>query len=121
TDLYYDPTWPNGAIYLWPVPTQAYGLDLRTRVLLDAVTLSSTFSLPPGYQDAITLTLAESLASAYVRPIAASLAQAALAARARIQANNDVTPTLQTQDSGMPGYGSGMDSNFNYRTGMLTP
>jgi hypothetical protein len=117
TDLYYSPDWPNGSIYLWPEPTVAYGLELETRILLAALTLASTFSLPPGYQDAITLTLAESLVPAY--PSAASILpvveKMATRARGRVFGNNDVTPRLATVDAGMPGGGSG--SSFNYKTG----
>lgn len=114
TDCYYSPAWPNGAIYLWPIPTAAYHLELQTRVLLNAVTLADTFWLPPGYRNAITLTLAEALAPAFHATLTQGTIQQASQARARIFANNDQTPRLTTLDAGMPGATG--QSTFNYRS-----
>lgn len=118
TDLYYSPGWPNGAIYLWPVPTVAYGLELETRVLLSNVILTDNVSLPPGYRDALTLSVAEECITTYGRgadPGMPALAQKAAQARARIFANNDILPRLWTKDSGMP---SKPKPAFNYRSGL---
>lgn len=120
TDVYYQPDWPNGKLYFWPVPTFAYDVQLMIRVLLnDAVTLASTFSLPPGYQNAITLTLAEMGQRPFGRPPDPSLTRDASLARAQIFDNNDVTPHLITKDAGMtPGKG-GNRADFNYLTGQV--
>lgn len=115
TDLYYSPDWPNGSLWLWPIPTVAYGLELETRVLLANVVLTDTVSLPPGYRDALTLTLAEDLATPYGRALPPALPALAMRARARIFANNDIPPRLVTWDSGMPQ--SNLRPDFNYRTG----
>src|SRR3990167_8565957 len=58
TDLHYEPTWPNGELFLWPVPT-ANKLELRFETLLAALALTDTFTLPMGYQQALRFTLAE--------------------------------------------------------------
>ena len=71
TDLYYDPAWPNGNLYLWPVLDGDATLEIRKRVLLGAVLLTDTFWLPPGYREAITQTLAEHIAA----PLGATLTQ----------------------------------------------
>lgn len=115
TDLYYAPDWPLGQIYLWPVPDTAYGLELQTRIVLDDLELDDTLTMPPGYRDALILTLGEMLAPGY--PIAVPQPVAAAEARARIFANNDVTPSLSTHDSGMPGHGAG-GQYFSWRTGL---
>jgi hypothetical protein len=115
TDVYYQPDWPNGKLYFWPVPDTAYQVDLETRVLLAEMTLDDTVSLPPGYRDALTLTVAEQACRAFGRPVAAELARSAAKARARVFANNDVTPALVTQDAGMPSSGG---SYFNWRSGL---
>lgn len=117
TALYYSPAWPNGELFLWPVPTTAYQLELQTRTVLATVALATPINLPPGYQDAITLTLAEDIASAFGQVISPKLEQNALRARARIMAVNDGTPRLQTRDAGMPGRRGG---GYNYRTGLNT-
>lgn len=115
TDVYYQPDWPLGKLYFWPVPDTAYQVDLETRVLLASVALDTTISLPPGYRDALTLSVAEAACGSFGRAVSPDLRQSAAQARARVFANNDVTPTLVTQDSGMP---SGQGSYFNWRSGL---
>jgi hypothetical protein len=114
SDLYYEPAWPNGKIYLLGVPGAAYTLELLIRVVLAQLALADTFTLPPGYKDAITLTLAEDLVGPMRVPIPPLLPGKAKEARARIFGANLQTPRLQTRDSGMPG---GRRSTFNYESG----
>lgn len=117
TDLYYQPDWPNGSLFFYPVPSSAYGVELLTRTLLAAVVASTLISLPPGYRDALTLTLTEAIAPAYPNStISPSTVLNAREARARIFANNVPVPKLRTMDSGMPGGGGGF---YNYRTGRM--
>lgn len=104
TDLYYQPDWPNGSLYFWPVPTVAYDVQLMLRVLLDdTVTLASTFSLPPGYQEAVTLSLAESICRIFgvPMPVRAEIQQAAKLARSVVWSNNEEPTRIQTADAGM--------------------
>jgi hypothetical protein len=121
TDVYYQPDWPNGKLFFWPVPTAAYDVQLMTRVLLsDTVDLNDSFSLPPGYQDAITLTLAEMSRRTFSRPVDPTLVRDASIARAAIFGNNDVIPRLTTRDAGMtPGRG-GTRADFNWLNGQIT-
>lgn len=112
SDLYYAADWPLGSLYLWPVPSAAYGLVLQTRILLAALALDDIVSLPPGYRDAVTLTLGEMLAPTY--PPAVADKEGAAKARARIFANNDVTPSLSTADYGTT---AGKPSSFSYLRG----
>lgn len=118
TDLYYEPAWPLGRIFLWPVPTTAYDIELQLRLVLANLTLFDEFSLPPGYQDAIVLTVAERCARSFGKPVDPSLRLDASKARAVVFVNNDPTPTMQTQDSGLPRSGT-RGPYFNYRTGQL--
>lgn len=119
TDFYYDPTWPNGSIYFWPVPSAVYPVQIQIRTLLDdTLTLDLTFSLPPGYQEAVTLTLAEKTARSYGRAVSQDLANDARNARAIIFNNNDTTPRIATADVGMSGpRQGGTRSTFNWLTG----
>jgi hypothetical protein len=121
TDLYYQPDWPNGQIYFWPVPTTAYQVELMIRVLLDdAVVLADTFSLPPGYQDAVTLTLAEMLLTPFGVAPPPTLAKDAKLARSRIFGNNEQPTRIQTNDAGMEGpKSSGRRADFNWLTGQV--
>jgi hypothetical protein len=102
TDLYYSPSFPNGSLYFWPIPTVAYQVRLEIRILLDeALTLNTMVNLPPGYRDALTLTLAEKIALPTGKVVPAPLELMARMARARIFANNDPEPNIQTVDYGL--------------------
>lgn len=119
TDLYYAPGWPNGSLYLWPIPTTAYDIELETRLdLTDTLALSDTVSLPPGYRKALILTLAENLLTPFGRPGDANLSVRAAKARGLVFANNVTTPRLQTYDAGMSGGEARNRPTFNYRTGL---
>jgi len=118
TDVYYEKAWPNGKLFFWPVPTSAYTVALLSRTVLAALTLDTTFTMPPGYEDAITLTGMESAVGAFPGSVTQpSLKGDASMARAVIFSNNVDTPKLRTADAGMPGRGRG--GYFNYRTGEL--
>lgn len=116
-DLYYAPDWPNGSIYLWPVPITAYGIELQTETLLAQVAATDSLDLPMGYQQALRLTLAELMAPSFGQKPSDATIVNGREARARVWGNNDVIPTLNTRDAGMPGGDGGY---FDYRTGMVT-
>lgn len=113
TDLYYEPTWPNGSIYLYPVVTIGDTLEIVRRVVLGQLTLTDTFSLPPGYQDAITLTLAEECVGPFGVAMPQMLPGDAAKARARVFGNNAVSVKVSTADWGVPGRSG---SYFDYVT-----
>lgn len=118
TDLHYRETYPNGSLYLWPVPSAAYTLRIAARVAFStSIAASDTFSLPPGYQDAVTLTLAEDLAGPFGAQIPPTLPQKAMQARARIFRANNRPPSIQTVDAGMPNHSGG---HWDYRTGLYS-
>jgi hypothetical protein len=116
----YRPTWPNGSIYLWPLPQTADFLELRTRSPLDQVTENDTFWLPPGYRNAITLTLAEDIAPGFSRAAKLSkhTVKRAAEARARVASANYTIPKLITVDGGMPA-DSASSGDFSWRTGTI--
>lgn len=115
TDLYYQPDWPNGSIVFYPIPTQAYQVELWVRMLLSAITdVTADFSMPPGYQLALTLTLAERLAPGNGQSVSQETKEQAREARDIAFGNNVVIPNLTTLDSGMPGSRGG---GWLYRTG----
>lgn len=116
TDLYYSPAWENGEIFIWPVPTTAYGVRLLARLDLSQLDLPDVFYFPPGYRDAVTLTLAEELAPAFHVEPSPRTTLSAMRARAKIFANNDVTPAISTLDAGMPGSQS-RTGCWNYKSG----
>ena len=113
TDLYYSPDVPNGSLYLWPVPSFAYGLRLETWVSAGQfAALTDTLSLPPGYHDAIMLSLAEKLARPFGKALDAGLIADANRARVTIQKNNDKSPRISAVS-----YSPKPKASFNYYSG----
>lgn len=115
TDLWYRESYPNGSLYLWPVPSAVATLRLLTRTPFASVASVDTFSLPPGYQDALTLTLAEDIAGPYGVALPPLLPVRAGEARARIFRANSRPPRLCTTDVGM---GSRRGDTWDYQTGL---
>lgn len=115
-DLFYSPDWPNGGLYLWPIPSTAYGLELETSTLLAQVALADTLDLPFGYQQALRLTLAEICAPSFGQTVAQSTRDKAREARALVWGDNDAIPNAVTRDAGMPG---GRGGGFNFLTGQV--
>lgn len=116
TDLYYDDTWPNGSVYLWPIPTAAYPIELLTDVKFSRYAMTDTLWLPDGYREAVTLTLAELLAPGCGQTASPDLKEAAKDARVIVFGQNVKSRNISTRDGGMPGR-SGRSGGYLYRTG----
>lgn len=116
TDLYYDPTWPNGSVYLWTVPNTAYSVQLEIETLLAQLALTDTFTLPPGYQAALRLSVAEASQPAFGVPMPPGLPQRAMEARARAWGQNTTVPRLATATGALQSSG-GRRTYFDYRSG----
>lgn len=114
--VYYQKAWPLGKLYFYPVPTTAYGVRLWTRTVLAAVVQSDTFDLPPGYQEMLRLTVAERCAPHLGLSVSPETARRAAEARALVWGNNDVIPSINTCDAGMPNADGDW---FDYRTGSI--
>jgi len=119
SDLYYQPTWPNGNIYLWCKQAYPYTLELLVRLVFSAAEFSTQLVMPQGYWNALVLTLAENIAPMFKRVVRPDLARRAREARMLIQANNTVVPSIRTTDAGMPDRSSGNRSNWNYLNGSV--
>ena len=126
TDLFYSPSFPNGQLYFWPVPTIAYGTRLEVWGLLSQFVSindplggpgSSTFDLPPGYRNALMLSLAETLQPGGEKEPNGTLATMAAAARLAVFGNNSAVPRMQTRDSGLPTAQQSLsETSFNYKS-----
>ena len=115
TDVAYNPTWPNGELYFWPVPNTATAVSLQVRLVLATLTETSVLDMPPGYAEALILTVAESCIDPFGVDVPPTLARRAMEARGIAFANNIETPDEETRDFGVPG---GRDW-FDYRTGRV--
>ncbi len=121
TDLYYDADWPNGSIYLWPVPNYAYLIRLAIwGTIPQFPSLNYNFSLPPGYQDAVTMQLARDMVGPFQGSWTAQQEDNWRLAIKSVQSNNIKSPRGLTGDVGMPGVQNNM-SDYNYYSGMPNP
>jgi hypothetical protein len=71
---YYKPTYPNGTIIVWPVPTDSanHRAVIYAMAQLSTVTnLSTDITMPPGYYRMLYYNLAVELAPAFQTPIEA--------------------------------------------------
>jgi hypothetical protein len=121
TDLFYDASFPNGKIFLWPLQNVTYGLELEVWNNLTALpSLTQQFYLPQGYEDAVTYGLGMSLAPSYGRSLSQELLMLATQAKSKIQLANSKSPKMATRDSGIPrGHRGG--TLFNWLNGTTVP
>jgi hypothetical protein len=120
--LYYDPIWPNGELWLWPVPSMAYLLGLEWEVAIAAVAAADAIDLPQGYSELLRLWTAKKAAPSFAREFS-SASQAALT-----ECLSDVFGTnigrvndADTRDGGVPrGSGAGRGGTYDYRTGLVS-
>lgn len=117
TDLYYDPTWDNGSVYLWPVPNAVFTIELMVQLVLgqvDAADLTADLSLPPALYRTLMLMLAEDLAGPLSQPWTPAQAKKKQMACAVYFSNNNAPMRIRTRDSGMPS--GARSSTFNWLT-----
>lgn len=97
--LWYNPTYPNGEINLWPVPSAANTLILYSMKPVTTFALSTTdFSLPPGYFRALRKNLAVELSPEYGVAVSMSLQKQADDSYAAI-ARAGFKPVLMVSDA----------------------
>lgn len=64
--LYYEPDYPLGTLYLYPVPSVTAAIHLQSQEQLSQfATLDTAASLPPGYKELITAMLCPRLATEF--------------------------------------------------------
>lgn len=87
--LYYDNNYPLATIYLHPIPSDASTLELFTWEQLSSfAALSTTFDMPPAYQNAVEYALALQVAPMFGRTVSEELAAQAAAAMQAVQMLN---------------------------------
>ena len=89
--LWYNPTVPNGTIYLYGTPNEAEDLHYtHLETLTEPTALATTMTIPRAYDAPVMWCLAEWLAPEYGRDVTPTVARQALMGRANIQSLNAV-------------------------------
>lgn len=93
--IFYDPVYPLGVVYPWPVPTSGYELHILTKeVLTTFAALSTSVLLPPEYEEALWTNLAVRLCTTYQLPVDPNLSALAKSARNTLRQANVQIPRL---------------------------
>lgn len=109
TALWYNPTFPNGTLTVYPVPSAVSTLKLWSIKPVSYVNLTDEVALPPAYENAITMNLACHLAIEFgVAPNPTLMKKAALA-KSKIKRKNYEPSILEVHYP--------MRSCFNITTG----
>lgn len=102
--LFFDPQYPNGMLYLWPVPAQPMTLTLTTYQRIETIaSLASQVEVPPAYEMAMIYNLGVMLAPEYGVGIQPDLQKQATQAKAIIEHNN-ARPLTMSFDPIASGY-----------------
>lgn len=87
--IYYQPAYPLGIIYVYPVPNATRTLHLVVRGVVDTFTTAATsVSLPPGYEEALAFNLALRLAPEYQTSASPDVIEFAKEAKANLKRTN---------------------------------
>ncbi|HEX3941586.1 MAG TPA: hypothetical protein VHX11_08910 [Acidobacteriaceae bacterium] len=124
TDLYYEPSWPNGNLWFWPVPQVGHNVRLELWLPLaqyDQINdplagPGAGGTMPQGYRAALTFTLALALCPGGSKQANPLLVEKAREANKAVFGNNDLSPRIATRDYGMPRTGQ-LRGYFNWGTG----
>lgn len=94
--IYYDATMATGTIYAYPVPSSTITVYINSWKQLGSLSaLTTSLSLPPGYQRAIEYNLAVEIAPEYGMSVPASVMDIAVKSKAAIKRIN--APSLVAQ------------------------
>lgn len=125
TDLFYDESFPNGALNFWPIPDFDYDVRLEIWTPVGAVPklangqpkLTAAFAAPQGYEALLFEELVVGSCTAYGRAVTPEMRERLRRARAAVQSNNLASPRTESVDWGTRGR---QPSGFNYYSGLPT-
>jgi hypothetical protein len=108
--IFYDPDWPVGVLYPWPVPQPSMcGIFVTFKETLTRfANLQDKINLPPEYQPALKWCLAEVLQTSYQLPRDPEITKFARRALNAIRLANVAVPTL-SYPAGLGGRGRAYD------------
>lgn len=92
--IYYKPTYPNGTVFCWPVPTGETLFLTLQQALTAFADLTTTVSLPDGYEEALATNFAVYAAPEYGAEASATVQRRAQNSKRLIKAVNNEIPQL---------------------------
>ena len=101
TKLYYNPTFPLGTIYLWPVPSDS-SVDLALYIpvpLTAGLSLNSNLVLAPSYEEAVRYNLAIRLAPIFGRPVDATVGMLSTESKATLKRSNQRADEMRVDEA----------------------
>ena len=108
--LFYDPGFPLGTLYAYPVPSGTINLKLNSwQPLQRFAALTTDLSLPPGYQYMIENNLAVELEPIFSIPAAPTVVRNAATSKYGMMRFNHVPITSRNETVGLFGGGGGFD------------
>lgn len=109
--IFYDPAWPVGTLYPWPIPQQSiYEINVTFKETLARFpSLQTPVNLPPEYQPALKWCLAEVLRTSYQLPADPQIAKFSRRALNSVRLANVAVPLLA-----MPRAVSGQQRAYDY-------
>lgn len=117
-DLYWDKAFPISSAYFYPIPDQAYPIELFCWTVLQTATdVNALLSYPNGYDLALINNLALWLAQIFKKPITPDMRLGAATSLAAIQSFNAPVPRLKTELGILPGRGG----YYSYLSGRVEP
>jgi hypothetical protein len=103
--VFYDPTYPNGTLYFWPIPSSGTIFLNSVKPLAALSLISDTLLYPPGYQRAIEYSLAEEIEGLFDLPVPPSVHSIAAKARRNIKRLNAQDRVMNMPSAVLPRWG----------------
>lgn len=114
TGVYIDDSFPLRIVFMWPVPTVNYDINLWTWTLVDGFdSVTDDISLPPGYERMLRFNLALELAPEYGLTPSQIVAAGALDSKMAVKRNN-IKPLFMVCDPAI----TRRTTAFNWLTGV---
>lgn len=101
--IYYDPSFPLGIVYLYPVPASTLALTLNYWQQLSSIaSATDAVDLPPGYRRALKFNLALEIASQYGMKIPPQVAGIAASSAGKVKRMNAPNPMSKIEVAYQP-------------------
>jgi hypothetical protein len=111
--IFYDPQWPVGVLYPWPVPiTSLYEIHVGYKTVLPRfMSLNDPINFPPEYESAMNWELARRMRAAFSLPAVPEITQLARTTLNTIRLANQAMPTLR-----MPSFLRARQRAYSYQS-----